>query len=217
MSWHDLGVSAGDLDASVEASSVVSVSDDSAEAVVGANRAIVRALRSGVTIVGPSKRPGRELSLSSDKGVFLFDTEPWLISLCSIENFLGVNSEVGVGGGELLAGAISPLVGLGHDDDMVSTSEGISVVGDGLHDNLGVVSVSLVAGGTIVVPVGEVSEGADATFNGSALGAESDTTSVNPDVLSDGAVGDFFPAAGVVDVLVVEGKMFVIGHFLMEI
>jgi len=195
----------------------VSISNNSSEAVVGTDRAIVRALRSWVTIVGPSERPGRELSLSSDEGVFLLDSKPWLLVGSGVENFLGGGSEVGVGGGKFSAGAISPLVGLGHDDDMVSTSEGISVVGDGLHDDLGVVSVSLVAGGAIVVPVGEVSEGADATFNGSALGAESDTTSVNPDVLSDGAVGDFFPAAGVVDVLVVEGKMFVIGHFLMEI
>ena len=212
LSGHDFSVGARDFDSSVKTSSVVSVSDDSTIAVVGANRAIVRALRSGVTIMGPSKGPGGELGLSADKSVFLFESKPRLFVRTSVHNFLGVSSEIGVGRNKCRASSVSPLVCVGHDDDVVALSEGISVVGDGLHDDLRVVCLGLITGGTIVVPFGKLVNRSHLEVKGSALGAESDATSVNPDVLGDGHLVDLLPAAGVVDVLVVEGKMFVVSH-----
>ena len=54
LTWHNFGVSARHFDARVQACPVVSVSDDSAETIVGSNGAVVGALRSRVAIVRPA-------------------------------------------------------------------------------------------------------------------------------------------------------------------
>lgn len=46
----------------------------------------------------------------------------------SVPDFLGEVSEVGVSWDELLAGAVLPVPGLCHDEDVVSASERVSVV-----------------------------------------------------------------------------------------
>jgi len=94
LSWHHLGIGARHLDTSVQARSVVGISNDSSEAVVGTNGAVVRALGTWVTIVGPAQRPGSELGLSADKSVLLLDSKPWLLVKASVKNFLGMNSKV---------------------------------------------------------------------------------------------------------------------------
>ena len=183
----------------------MSVGDDSSEAIVSSNRAVVGALGTGVAIVRPAQRPGRELSLSADERVFLLDAEPWLFVEASVEDFLGVDPEVSVRWLKSLASAVGPFVSLGHDNDVVALSEWVSKVCDGLHDDLRIVSGRLVARRAIVVPLGDVSERFDfLDFKGSALGAESDAATIDPNILSNNAVADFFPAARVVDVLVVE-------------
>lgn len=53
---HYFDIGAGDVDACVEASFVVSVSDCAAIAYVCTDRAVVRALLPGVAIVWPTKR-----------------------------------------------------------------------------------------------------------------------------------------------------------------
>jgi len=212
LAGHNLSVGAGDLDASVEAGSVVSVSDDSTEAVVGTYTAVVGALRARVAIVGPAERPGGELSLGANESVLLLDTVPRLLCSFSVKDFLGVNSEVCVCRLELCAGGVLPLVGLGHDEEVVSLSKGVTVHGHGLHDDLRVVRGGLVAGGAIVVPLGEVGDGVDGVIERSALGAEDDAAAVNPDVLGDDGVGHFGPCRGVVDVLVVQGEVGAVSH-----
>ena len=102
LAWHDLSVGTRNFDTSIEGSLVVGISNSTAEAIGSADRAVVRALRTGVTILGPAKRPGRELSLGANKSVLLLDTEPRLL-VCRVENFLGESSEVSVGRNEILA------------------------------------------------------------------------------------------------------------------
>ena len=143
---HDLSICAGDGDASKKAGTVVLVSNNSTEAVVGANGAIVGTLRARVAIVGPAERPRRELGLCANHRILLFDSKPRLLFECLVENFFGVHTEVSVSGLELLARAILPFVGLCHDEDVVALSEGIAVERDGSHDDLGVVCDSLEAG-----------------------------------------------------------------------
>ena len=132
---HDLSVGARDLDSSIKAGSVMCISNDSAEAVVRANRAVEGSLGRWVTIVGPADRPGGKLGLCSDQSVLLLDAKPRLLVSTSIENSLGMCSEVCVGGGELLAGAICPLPSLGHHDYMVAFSERIPEVCDRFHND----------------------------------------------------------------------------------
>jgi len=134
----------------------------------------------------------------------LFDSKPRLLAQATVENFLSMNSKVGVRGLEGLAGAVNPLIGLSHHDDVLAFSEGVSVVGNGSHDDLRVVGGGLVARGTIVVPLGDVGKGCDLSFKSSALRTESDTGSVNPDVLSYSNLVDFLPAVRVIHVLVVQ-------------
>jgi len=135
LAWHYLSIGTRNFDASIEAGSVVSISNDSTEAVVGANRAIEGSLSSRVSVVRPADRPSGELSLGADESVLLFDAEPWLFMSALVEDSLGMDSEVGVGGDELLAASVGPLVSLSEDDLVATLSEGISKAGDGLHDD----------------------------------------------------------------------------------
>ena len=187
LTWHNLSVGTRNVDAGGEASAVVLVGDDSAEGDVGTDGAVVGSLWAWVTVGWPAKWPFCELVGSSEESEFLLDSEPWLLSGGELifEDGLGEVAEVGVGGDELLAGSVLPLEGLGHDQDVVSSSEGIGEVGDWFHSNLGLLGGGLVAGRSVVVPIWEIGEGLDLLLESAALGAEGDAGSVNPDVFSD--------------------------------
>ena len=70
----------------------------------------------------------------------------------------------------------------------------------------------MVARRAIVVPLRDVGKGVDCALDSSALGTQSDARAINPDVFSYSDTFNFIPAATVVDILVVEGEMCVIGH-----
>lgn len=182
----------------------MSIGNNTTEAVVGSDGAVVRSLGAGVAIRGPAERPGGEFRFDCDQLVFLLNTEPRLFVSASIKDFLSMDAEVGVGWLENLAGTVGPLVGVAHDEDVVAAAERILEDSDRAHDDLGVVRAGLVARRAIVVPLWAIINGGDSAFEGAALGAESDATTVNPDVLSDSDVIDIFPTARDVDVLVVE-------------
>jgi len=114
----------------------VSIGDDSAKAVAGTHGAVVGALLTWVAIVRPAQRPGRELRLRADKGVFLFDSEPRFLIGGGIHNLLSMGAEVCVGWLELLASGVSPFESLSHDEQVVTLSEGVTEVGDWAHDDL---------------------------------------------------------------------------------
>jgi len=190
----------------------VSVGNNTTEAVVGSDGAVVRSLGAGVAIRGPAERPGGEFRFDCDQLVFLLNAEPRLFVSASIKDFLSMDAEVGVGWLENLAGTVGPLVGVAHDEDVVATAEGVLEDGDGAHDDLRVIGVGLVARRTIIVPLGALLDGSDLALQSSALRAERDATAVNPDVLGDGDVFDLTPAALNVDVLVVEGEVHLVCH-----
>jgi hypothetical protein len=75
----------------------------------------------------------------------LFDSVPWYFFTAGIPNFGGKMTEVCVCGAELFEVGISPLPGFAHDHDVVSLSEGVTVVCAGLKDNLRVFCEGLVA------------------------------------------------------------------------
>ena len=53
------------------------------------------------------------------------------------------------------------IVGGREDEDIVTTTEGVFVNGDGMKRNVRVMARSLVGGGTIEVPVGELAHFSD--------------------------------------------------------
>ena len=194
LSWHDLSVGSRDLDTSIEAGSIMCVTNDSSEASAGTCRTVVRSLLSWITIVWPSKRPGGELGGCSEHCVLLLDTEPWLLILASLEDSTGMGSEVGFGWGEFLARGISPSVRLAEDEEMVMvrvlgwSSEWVLEDGNWLHDDLRVLSLGQVTGGSIVVPVWEVVDSDCSVLRHSSEGLALGTKvslSVDPDVLGN--------------------------------
>ena len=93
---HDLNIRAGDFDACIETGLVMHIRNDSAEAIAGANGAIVWSLRARVAICGPAKRMSGKLGLCRNKRVFLLDAEPRLL-VRGVKDFLRMNTEIGVG------------------------------------------------------------------------------------------------------------------------
>jgi hypothetical protein len=107
---HDLGVGAGDVDAGVQAGLVVSLDDVTAEDLAGADTAVVRALGSRETVLGPSIGPALEV----EKSVLLLQTEPDVVLLVGLHQDGGIAAEVeGVG---LAIGAES----FADDEDVVA-------------------------------------------------------------------------------------------------
>ena len=131
LTWHDFSIRSRYVDTSGEASSVVGVSDDSAEANVRADRAVVWSLRSWVTIGRPSQRPFRELVGCREHDVLLLNAKPrfFTLSYRILKHLLRVVSEVSVGRNEFLARRIFPFESLCHDKDVVTSAEGIWEVG----------------------------------------------------------------------------------------
>ena len=123
----------------------MSVSDGSSECDVTADTAVVWSLVGWVSVGWPAERSGGELVVLGKDGVLLLDTVPWLLSSIGVEDWLGEGSEVGVGWDEVLVGGVFPGVGLGEDEDVVSSEERIREEGNWLHDDLGVLSGGLVA------------------------------------------------------------------------
>lgn len=154
---HDLNIGTRNCDTSVKAGLVVSVLDSATEAYVGTDGAVERTLIAWVAILGPSEGSLGELGGCLKESVFLLDTVPNLFIFDGffLPDLLGEVSEVGVGRDELLALVVLPGPGFAHNDDIVSSSERISEHSDGFQNHLRLFGDSLVAGGAIVVPVGE--------------------------------------------------------------
>lgn len=121
------------------------VSDAATKSGISSNRAVVRSLSARVTIVRPAKRVASKFGRGSDKSVLLLNSIPGLLGEIRIPNLVSEVSEVGVGRDELLVGGVFPHVSLAEDHDVVSLSEGVSVVSDRLEVNLRVLGSGHVA------------------------------------------------------------------------
>lgn len=127
---HDLGVGAGDVDLSIQAGLVVSLDDVTAEDLAGADTAVVWALGSRETVLGPAIWPTELVK----EGVFLLETEPELGLGVLLEDDGGVVAEV------VCVGAAVGHVGLAHDEDIVTQTEGIGVEGNRAEVDIRVVT-----------------------------------------------------------------------------
>jgi len=70
----------------------------------------------------------------------LLNAEPWLLFGGRLKDTASEVAEVGVSRLEFFVGFVSILEGLGHDDNVVATSERIGVISNGLHDDFRIVS-----------------------------------------------------------------------------
>ena len=138
----------------------MSISNCATEAYVSADRAIVGTLCTWVTIVGPTEGLFCEFRRLGKQSILLLKTIPnFLLLYCGIiPDFIGVVSEVSVSGNELLASVVFPVPGLAHNNDVVTASEGVSVVRNWLQNNLRLVSDSLISAGAIIVPLWKISK-----------------------------------------------------------
>ena len=142
LSRHDLGIGAGDLNASVETCLVVRLHDVSAHDLAGSVTAVVRALRSRESVLWPAVWPSEVV----EEGVFLLETEPELV----LGVLLHQNS-----------GVVAVVVGvwrsvrhprLAHYEHVVPETEWIRVHRHWTEVDIGVVARCLTGGGPIEVP-----------------------------------------------------------------
>ena len=142
--------------------------DVSAVDPVGSHSAVVRALGSGESVLGPAEG----MLILVEEGVLLLDAEPRLLifgpgkrnDLSKEETFKRKNlrrvslghdfvAELPVVG---LCGLLVVLVGLAEDNLVVSQPEGILVHGNGVQVDVGVGTLGLSGGGAIEVPDGKL-------------------------------------------------------------
>lgn len=124
---HYLNIGSRNLHTSVKASLVVSISDGTPKAHVGSNRAVVWTLVAWVTIIRPAKGLLGELGKGLDQSVFLLDTIPGFLASDGrvVPDFSSKVSEICVAWDELFEVFVLPLECLTHDDDVVTSSEGV--------------------------------------------------------------------------------------------
>jgi len=99
---HNLGVGAGDLDAGVQAALVVSLDDVTLDNLASADTAVVRALRSRETVLGPAV--GTVVHI--EKGVLLLETEPRLVRGMSFHKLGALVAVVVLVGGAIVVPAL---------------------------------------------------------------------------------------------------------------
>ena len=143
---HNLGVSAGDLDTGVQAGLVMGLDDITANNLASTNTAVVRTLGSRETSLGPAIGP----VLHVEKSVFLLKTEPGLVRSMCRHQLVALMTVV-----VLVGGAIG-IPALGEDKDVRNAPERVGEDSDGLQVDIRVVARSLVGGGAIEIPGGEV-------------------------------------------------------------
>ena len=99
----------------------------------------------------------------------MLDSKPRFLVSATFEHTLCMCSKVTIGRHKLLAVGVSPSIGIGQDNEMLTLSERISVVGDRLHNDFRVVSGRLVARRAVIVPLREVFKRVHCARNSSAL------------------------------------------------
>ena len=86
-----------------------------------------------------------------------------------VPDFFRRVSEVCVCGNQLLASVVFPVPGLAHNQDIISTPEGVSVESNWLKDNFTLASHCLVGTTAIVVPLRKISNRIDLAVKHSSL------------------------------------------------
>jgi hypothetical protein len=138
-------VDARDVDLGVQASTVVSLGNVAAVGILRAHGAVVRALSTGETSLGPAKR---RHAIGLEQGVLLLNPKPGHQGLGLLH---GVGS---LDAGVVLDGRHVGLVAVAHHQNVLAATERVREDGLGLEEDLGVVAGGLARGGAVKVPDG---------------------------------------------------------------
>lgn len=170
LAGHDLGVDAGDLQPGVQTGVQVPLDDLAAEHLVGADAAVVEALRGGEAALGEAER-----AAVLEEGVLLLDAVPGLL----VREPLGDRAELGA-----VVGRVRRAVDeedLAEHQPVVATAQRVRAAEDRLEHAVGVVAGGLVGAGAVEAPVRQVG----AVLEDPGLGPEpcGGLGAVDPDVL----------------------------------
>ena len=130
---HDFGISAGDLDVRVHACLVMRLDDITAVDTSSTDTAVVRALWSREASRRPTVRP----PVRTQKGVFLFQTEPKLVLGIGFHQPCGVVSEVVFVWGSIWVPSLA------HDQNVGLQTDWIGENGDWTDVDIRIVTGSL--------------------------------------------------------------------------
>eukprot|EP00732_Lithocolla_globosa_P005248 Lithocolla_globosa_v1_NODE_5313_length_1262_cov_1066.448219.p1 type:complete len:374 gc:universal NODE_5313_length_1262_cov_1066.448219:1155-34(-) len=172
LSQHDFGVGTANLDASKQASFVVGLNNVTSSNIVGTNTTVVRTLRTGETILGPTKRT----SIGGKHGVFLLNSGPNLGGLVFLKDGDNLVAVVGNVRSTVMVKAFS------QDQNVVSLAERITENGNRLHQNIGIFAFGLFGGRTIKIPDGQSINGPFLLCQGAGLTTSGDFVTRNPNV-----------------------------------
>jgi len=170
---HDLGVDTRDVDARVEAGTVMSLDEITGEDLAGASTAVIGTLRARETTLGPAEG----VAIDVEESVLLLETEPGDVLLGLLHDLSGMVTEVGPVGGTVV------VVGLSEDKDVVATTERILEDSGRTEVDIGVMSGGLVGGRAIEVPDPELTDVCHLLADSRGLGTQA-TVTINPDVFS---------------------------------
>merc|ERR1719198_1203172 len=181
LSGHHLAVDAGDVDAGVEARLVVRLDHCATKGVLGADGAVVRALRARLAVLWPAVR---RLLVGLEEGVLLLDAEPRLVARNLVHDLVGVHARVGR---DRRAEAARPVrVGLvavaEHEDVRAPRAERVLVDGARLEQHLRVLARRLLGRRAVKVPDREVIDGLGGGVERLGLAAQL-ALAAHPDVL----------------------------------
>jgi hypothetical protein len=168
----NLGIDTGDLYVGIKAGTVVGLHDITAVDLAGSDTAVVGALGTRETALGPAIGCTELV----EKGVLLLETEPGLLALVGLHELVALMSVV-----VLVRGAVR-VPAFAEDEDVVTATERIGKDGDRAEVDIGVVAGGLGGRRTVEVPLREILNGVD--LFAQSLGFTPDAVgTVNPDVL----------------------------------
>lgn len=172
LGWKDFSVDTRDLDAGVQAGLVVSLDDITAVDVAGTDGAVVWALWTWETALGPAIWP----TIGVEEGVLLLKTEPWLLILVGLHDSVALVTVV-----VLIWGAVW-VPGLADDENVWRLANWVWEDSNGSEVDVGVVAWGLSGGRAVEVPFWEVLRARWLLEEG--LGLSTDVTNgIDPDVL----------------------------------
>jgi len=120
------------------------------------NTAVIRTLGTREASLGPTEW----LVVGIKEGILLLEAEPWLVFLDSIHHLLRVVTVVSPVRSTIV------VVGLGEDENVVATTEGVSEDGSWAKVDIGIVARCLVRGRPIEVPDTETANVLDLLVDG---------------------------------------------------
>mmetsp|Transcript_24593 Transcript_24593/g.40485 ORF Transcript_24593/g.40485 Transcript_24593/m.40485 type:complete len:308 (+) Transcript_24593:595-1518(+) len=170
---HDLGVNTRDVNASIQARTVMRLYQLTPKHFVITCTAIVRSLRTRETVLGPAQRP---LGLGKE-GVLLLQAKPRQLIFHLLHHLSSMIT--GVGGN----GVTSRSIAICKNKDIVASSERIFEDCLWFQNNFGVISWGLPRARAIEVPQRKFGRRGNSFIEGLSFAPDVFPRSVNPDVL----------------------------------